>query len=96
MKSRPHACFWSDRCYWIRDPDGTYTLIPMCIGAAQDPSGCTCEQPQSRIERAEERVIIARSEVERLRQKIFAASERLTRSEAANRELRRRLREATE
>jgi hypothetical protein len=90
------ACFWTDRCYWVREADGTETLIPMCIGAAIHPSGCTCDAPQSRIERAVECADIARREADRLRQKLRTASERASRLEAVNRELARRLREACE
>lgn len=94
-RAQPNACFWSDRCYWVREPDGTETLIPMCVGAAHHPSACTCDAPQSRIERAEQRAEIARGEVDRLRQKLRTASDRANGLEAANRHLARRLREAT-
>lgn len=89
------ACFWTDRCYWVREPDGTEALIPMCIGAAHHPSACNCYAPQSRIERAEERAEVARMEIDRLRQKLRASSDRVTALDAENRALRQKLREAT-
>jgi hypothetical protein len=89
------VCSWSERCFWVREPDGTETLIPMCIGSANHPSQCTCSMPQSRIERAEEQATVARGEVDRLRQKLLAASDRASRLTSENLNLLRRLREAT-
>lgn len=90
----PDACFWSDRCYWVRDPDGYEVLIPMCMGAAIHPSGCTCRAPKSAIERAEARADIARAKVIRLREKLLVAGDRLNGFFAENRALRIRLQAA--
>lgn len=95
MTAQLDACFWSDRCYWVREPDGTESLIPMCIGGAHHPGACTCSAPQSRIERAEARAEVAIREIDRLRQKLRAASDRVTQMQTENRDLRRRLREVT-
>lgn len=91
----PASGLWSDRCYWVRDSNGDEVLIPMCIGAAHHPSGCTCDAPKSKIERAEARTEAALQYAERLRQKLRAASERVADLEANNRNLRTRLREVT-
>ena len=32
-----------DRCYWVREEDGTTTLIPLCWSRVHDPDAeCTC------------------------------------------------------
>jgi len=54
------------RCYWHRDDQG-WALIPMCLGCAVNgPYGCTCDVPESRVERAERQRGEAMQQVGRL------------------------------
>lgn len=67
-------------CAWTRDEAGAEWLIPRCSGGAvYGPSGCTCETPLSRIERAEETVRLQAAHIERLRERLTE-----TRDELAN------------
>lgn len=57
-----------ERCHWYRDGDGE-VLIPMCLGTAVNgPEQCTCNVPESRIERAERGRAEAERQVLRLRE----------------------------
>lgn len=38
-------------CHWVKDEDGEEVLIPMCMGALHDPSGCTCRPEAMEAER---------------------------------------------
>jgi hypothetical protein len=56
-----------DRCYWIKDENGTEVLVPMCYGSAHLGSeGCTCTKPQSEIEKVREELDRATQKIERL------------------------------
>jgi len=60
-----------DRCHWYRDGDGDgEILIPMCMGSAiNGPEQCTCDVPESTIERVTRERDAARAEVARLHAK---------------------------
>lgn len=66
-----------DRCHWVREQDGTETLIPGCWASVHDPANCTCEVPGSALERAKRARQAAETEVERLREKLSSAADRV-------------------
>lgn len=86
-------------CKWVRDPDGTETMIPGCYGTViSGPHACTCDIPGSRIERAQETIREMHAHLDRLRERLVILrgehAENLAELRAANAELavlRRRL-----
>jgi peptidoglycan hydrolase CwlO-like protein len=83
-----------DRCHWVREQDGTETLIPGCWGSVHDPANCTCEVPGSALDRAERARQAAEAEVERLREKLARAADRVRELMTRNARLHDKLTEA--
>jgi hypothetical protein len=83
-----------ERCHWVREQDGTETLIPGCWGSVHDPANCTCEVPGSALERAERARQAAETEVERLREKLVSGAERVRELMTRNARLHAQLTEA--
>jgi hypothetical protein len=83
-----------ERCHWVREQDGTETLIPGCWGSVHDPANCTCEVPGSALERAERARQAAETEVERLREKLVSGAERVRELMTRNSRLHAQLTEA--
>lgn len=85
-----------DRCHWVREQDGTETLIPGCWGSVHNPANCTCEVAGSALERAERARQAAETEIERLREKLSSAADRVRDLMTRNARLHAHLTEARE
>lgn len=85
-----------DRCYWVRDEeaDNLAFMVPMCIGGSVDPSLCTCDAPQSEIERARFERAAAEIEIARLRERLVRQHARIEEQARHIRRLRASLSEA--
>lgn len=61
-------------CYWWRDGEqGDWILIPGCMARANDPRACTCNVPESKLERERGKRRAAEAIAERLRDKLHGA-----------------------
>lgn len=63
-------------CYWWHDPEtGEKIVIPGCWARVQHPDHCSCNVPESRIERERGKRRAAEATAERLRDKLIAAKD---------------------
>lgn len=79
-------------CYWIREAGGDRIHIPGCMGAAvQGPEACTCEHPESGIERAHAVIRRQVDHLARLRSRLEATRKERDDLKAERAVLRRRV-----
>ncbi len=80
-------------CHWTKDGDGNPVMIPECYGGANDPEHCTCNIAGSELDKLREELREAYERIERMRLATHRQNERYLQVFNANRNLRARIAE---
>lgn len=78
-------------CHWTKDGDGNPVMIPECYGGANDPEHCTCNITGSELDKLREALREAEERIERMRAATQRFNERYAQVFNHNRALRARI-----